>query len=182
MISEKNKEMMENETKAYYYKTMQSPTGNLKLVVSDKGLAAVLWHAETYFPQGMHAAVKSEDHPLLIETEQQLNEYFAGERTVFDLPFDITGSDFQMRVWMAILDIPFGKTWSYGELAKKLGDMKMVRAVGGALHNNPVPIIIPCHRIIGASGKLVGFGGGLENKDILLRLERPAQPDLWAQK
>lgn len=174
--------IMENENRAYYYKMMQSPTGGLKLIASDKGLAAVLWHADNYFPQGMHGAVKSEDHPLLVETEQQLNEYFDGKRKVFDLPFDITGSDFQMSVWMEILNIPFGETWTYGELARKLGDSKMARAVGTALNRNPVPIIIPCHRVIGASGKLVGFGGGLENKHILLRLEQPAQPDLWAQK
>jgi len=173
---------MENEAEVYYYRMMQSPTGVLIVIASDKGVTAVLWHAEKYFPSGMQGAIESEVHPILMETGRQLNEYFDNKRTVFDLPFDITGSDFQMKVWMALLHIPFGETRSYGEIARQIGDISMVRAVGGALNKNPVPIIIPCHRVIGASGKLVGFGGGLENKTILLNLERPKQPDLWSQK
>ena len=106
-----------------------------------------------------------------MKTEQQLTEYFAKSRTVFDIPLDFSGTEFQKKVWKALLDVPFGTTATYGELAKILGDIKTVRAVGGALNKNPISIIVPCHRIIGASGNMVGFAGGIANKTILLNLE-----------
>ncbi|WP_083535266.1 methylated-DNA--[protein]-cysteine S-methyltransferase [Chryseobacterium kwangjuense] len=101
-----------------------------------------------------------------------MNEYFENKRKVFDIPFDLKGTEFQIKVWEALLKIPYGVTKTYGELAVILGDIKAVRAVGGALNKNPVSIIIPCHRVMGASGKLVGFAGGLENKSVLLDLEQ----------
>lgn len=164
----------------YFYKDVDSPTGPLRLIASPKGLVAALWNAAGIARFKSHELKEDPVHPLLLETERQLNEYFRKERTVFDLPLDLMGTDFQKKVWEALLSIPFGKTKSYGDLAKKLGDLKAVRAVGGALNKNPVPIIVPCHRIIGASGGLVGFGGGLSNKTYLLKLEDPnLQMNLW---
>jgi methylated-DNA-[protein]-cysteine S-methyltransferase len=165
----------------HFSKLMDSPTGMLKLVATDQHLVAVLWNHEIYPDEKVTTAIESNNHPLLLETEQQLNEYFDKKRKVFDLPLYLNGTPFQNKVWELLMTIPFGETKSYGYMAKQLGDMKIVRAVGGALHVNPIPIIVPCHRVIGASGKLVGFGGGLDNKRYLLNLEQPAQPDLWAQ-
>lgn len=155
----------------YFYKEMKTPVGNLKLVASDKGLAAILWEADR--PRRVPLASLSEDkkHPLLLETERQLKEYFAGERQKFSLPLDPQGTNFQKKVWEALRTIPFGKTWSYGELAKKIGNAKAARAVGAANGKNPISIVVPCHRVIGASGQLTGFAGGLKNKEILLNLE-----------
>jgi methylated-DNA-[protein]-cysteine S-methyltransferase len=155
----------------YYLKYLDSPVGRLKLVATDKGLAAILWEGEDFTRTKLAAPVPDGSHPILLETERQLLEYFRKERTVFEVPLDLAGTDFQQRVWAALLAIPFGKTKTYGELAQQLGDPKTVRAVGGALNKNPVSIIVPCHRVIGASGQLVGFAGGLRNKTYLLQLE-----------
>lgn len=155
----------------YAYKDMDSPLGELRLIASASGLAAVLWEGEDYQRAKMPDAARNDQHPILLITEQQLKEYFAKTRTVFELPLDLKGTDFQLRVWKALLEIPFGITKTYGALARSLGDLKAVRAVGGALNKNPVAIIVPCHRVIGASGQLVGFAGGLQNKSLLLELE-----------
>lgn len=101
-----------------------------------------------------------------------MNEYFAGQRQVFDLPLDFEGTEFQQKVWQALLTIPFGETRSYKQIAEQIGNVKAVRAVGAANGKNPISIIAPCHRVVGANGKLVGFAGGLENKDILLKIEK----------
>jgi methylated-DNA-[protein]-cysteine S-methyltransferase len=154
------------------YKDMPSPVGTIRLVASDKGLVAVLWEGEDYFRTKLPGAAYSEDNPILLAAEQQLGAYFARTRTAFDLPLDLRGTEFQIRAWEALLQIPYGKTRTYGELARILGDIKAVRAVGGALNKNPVAIIVPCHRVIGASGKLVGFAGGLDRKSLLLSLEQ----------
>lgn len=151
---------------------MPSPVGTIRLVASDKGLVAVLWEGEDYCRTKLSAAVHSEHMPLLLQAEEQLGEYFARTRTSFDLPLDLRGTEFQLRAWEALLQIPYGKTRTYGALARILGDIKAVRAVGGALNKNPVAIIVPCHRVIGASGKLVGFAGGLDRKSVLLSLEQ----------
>ena len=112
-------------------------------------------------------------YPVLMrETKRQLRLYFAGDLREFDLPLDLAGTDFQKRVWNALLAIPYGETRSYSQIASKIGSPRAVRAVGAANGRNPVPIIVPCHRVIGASGNLVGFGGGLEWKRKLLELER----------
>ena len=110
-------------------------------------------------------------HPILQETVKQLNEYFQGQRQIFDLPLDFEGTEFQHKVWQALLTIPFGETRSYKQIAEQIGNVKAVRAVGAANGKNPISIITPCHRVVGANGKLVGFAGGLENKDILLKIE-----------
>ena len=109
---------------------------------------------------------------LIKEAYQQLSEYLKGERKEFDLPLNPKGTDFQKRVWRALCDIPYGETRSYKQIAKAVGNSKAVRAVGMANNRNPITIVVPCHRVIGADGKLVGFGGGLEMKEFLLRLEK----------
>jgi methylated-DNA-[protein]-cysteine S-methyltransferase len=111
-------------------------------------------------------------NPLLAETARQLRAYFAGELREFDLPLDLRGTEFQLRAWREVCAIPYGETRSYAEIAGRLGSPGAVRAVGAANGANPVPIVVPCHRVIGASGKLVGYGGGLELKRRLLDLER----------
>jgi methylated-DNA-[protein]-cysteine S-methyltransferase len=156
----------------YVYKIIQSPVGELKLLASDRGLAAILWRDEN--PQRIRIRATREDanHPMLLETERQLNEYFAGKRKTFDVPLDFVGTAFQKRVWEALLAIPFGETRTYAEIATQLGDPKATRAVGAANGKNPISVIAPCHRVIGSSGKLTGYAGGLEAKARLLQLER----------
>ena len=156
----------------YAFKTMKSPVGDLKLVASEKGLAAILWPNDD--PKRVRLAPLTEDrrHPVLKETERQLGEYFKGRRKTFDLPLDFAGTAFQKSVWKALLKIPYGQTRSYGELAQQLGNAKAMRAVGAANGRNPISIVAPCHRVIGASGKLTGFAGGLQAKAFLLQLER----------
>ena len=155
-----------------YYKMVASPVGELKVVASDKGLVAVLWENDRPGRVPLQEMVADERHPVLVETERQLGEYFAGKRKTFSVALDMRGTQFQKDVWAALLAIPFGETRSYGELAKQLGNPKASRAVGAANGRNPVSIIVPCHRVIGATGKLTGFAGGLETKATLLTLER----------
>ncbi len=109
---------------------------------------------------------------LLLEAKRQLDEYFAGERTEFQLPLNPKGTEFQNKVWHQLLQIPYGETRTYGQIAEAVGNPKASRAVGGANHNNPIAVIIPCHRVIGADGKLTGYAGGVDLKETLLRLER----------
>lgn len=156
---------------AHVYKTMPSPAGVLKLVANDHGLAAVLWENDK--PGRVRLGTVSEDknHPVLLETERQLQEYFSGKRRSFSMKLDFNGTPFQKKVWQALLAIPFGETRSYGQIAEQIGNAKAVRAVGAANGKNPISIIAPCHRVIGASGKLTGFAGGLETKAHLLKLE-----------
>ncbi|MBV9998052.1 MAG: methylated-DNA--[protein]-cysteine S-methyltransferase [Verrucomicrobia bacterium] len=155
----------------YVYKVIDSPVGKLKLVASQKGLAAVLWENDD--PRRVRLSPVEEDtaHPLLAEAEQQLKEYFSGQRKSFSLRLDPVGTPFQNRVWQALLGIPFGETRRYGELAEQLGSASARRAVGAANGRNPIAIVVPCHRVIGASGELTGFAGGLEVKKRLLMLE-----------
>jgi methylated-DNA-[protein]-cysteine S-methyltransferase len=151
---------------------MNSPVGNLKLVASDQGLVAILWEDDT--PRRVplqEDLIEDANHPMLARTEPQLQEYFAGERKSFSVPLDIRGTPFQKSVWQALQAIPFGETRTYGDLAKQLGNPTATRAVGAANGRNPVSIVVPCHRVIGASGKLTGFAGGLAAKAYLLGLE-----------
>jgi methylated-DNA-[protein]-cysteine S-methyltransferase len=154
-----------------FYKFMNSPVGKLKLVASDKGLVAILWQNERPNRVPLTELVEDADLPILTKAEQQLNEYFAGKRKTFNLPLDMRGTPFQKNVWEALLAIPFGETRSYGDLAKQLGTPSASRAVGAANGRNPISIVVPCHRVIGSSGKLTGFAGGLETKAHLLGLE-----------
>ncbi|ASW74310.1 cysteine methyltransferase [Chryseobacterium piperi] len=160
------------DDKKLMYKDVPSPVGLIRVIASDQGLVAVLWEGEDYKRTKLSAPVREDLHPVLLQAEAELKEYFENKRRIFDIPLDFKGTDFQIKVWEALLKIPYGMTKTYGELAKILGDIKAVRAVGGALNKNPISIIVPCHRVVGASGKLVGFAGGLENKSILLDLEK----------
>lgn len=151
---------------------MASPVGTLKLVANETALVAVLWENENPKRVRLAELVEQADHPVLLETQKQLTEYFAGKRQQFDLPLDFAGTEFQHKVWQALLTIPFGETRSYRDIAEQIGNVKAVRAVGAANGKNPISIIAPCHRVVGASGKLVGFAGGLDNKEILLKIEQ----------
>jgi methylated-DNA-[protein]-cysteine S-methyltransferase len=153
------------------FRKIDTPVGRLTLVASDRHLVAIAWQDEAdAAPFG--AMSEAAPHPVLDETERQLAAYFAGERQDFDLPLDFRGTDFQRRVWHALLAIPFGETRSYRDIATQLGRPSATRAVGAANGRNPIPIVAPCHRVIGANGSLTGFGGGLENKAFLLDLEQ----------
>ncbi|WP_180008536.1 methylated-DNA--[protein]-cysteine S-methyltransferase [Acinetobacter sp. YH16057] len=154
------------------YQFLDSPVGQLKLVAHENALVAVLWENENPNRVRLAALVEDLKHPILLKTAQQLNEYFAGKRQQFDLPLDFEGTAFQQQVWQALLTIPFGETRSYKQIAEQIGNVKAVRAVGAANGKNPISIIAPCHRVVGANGKLVGFAGGLENKEILLKIEK----------
>jgi methylated-DNA-[protein]-cysteine S-methyltransferase len=150
---------------------MESPVGKLKLVASANALVAVLWERERPDRVTLASLKLDPQQPILIETERQLREYFAGTRNKFDLPLEPTGSEFQKKVWWALREIPFGQTRSYLDLAKSVGSVKAVRAVGAANGKNPLSIVVPCHRVLGANGALTGFAGGLEVKAQLLALE-----------
>lgn len=164
---------------AFWYKMMQSPVGELKLVATERGLAAILWENDD--PRRVRFLPQDEDltNAILLEAEKQLHEYFSGQRQQFDLTLDFIGTEFQRKVWSALVTIPFGETRSYGEIARQVGSPAAVRAVGAANGRNPISIIAPCHRVIGANGKLTGFAGGLETKAFLLRLEGG---QLWSQE
>jgi methylated-DNA-[protein]-cysteine S-methyltransferase len=156
---------------SYVFKTMKSPVGELTLVGSDRGLAAVLWEDDDPSRVRLGATNEERTHPVLVQAQQQLEEYFAGKRRKFTVKLDPAGTEFQNKVWSALRTIPFGETRSYGEIADQIGSRKAVRAVGAANGRNPISIIVPCHRVIGADGKLTGFAGGLDVKARLLALE-----------
>ena len=153
------------------YTHMDSAVGRLTLVADETSLIAVLWPNETATRIKLDAMLKDRHHPILREAERQLTEYFQGERTTFHLPLQFRGTAFQKRVWQQLLLIPYGETRSYIHLARAMGNGFASRAVGSANSKNPLSIIVPCHRVIGASGKLTGFAGGLETKAALLKLE-----------
>jgi methylated-DNA-[protein]-cysteine S-methyltransferase len=156
---------------------IDSPLGALTLVSAENGgLAAV------YFPEHKHRpdvdtfGARADDEFGAVT--EQLGEYFAGERTTFDVPLALTGNDFQLKVWALLREIPYGETRSYGQLAVELGDRNLSQAVGAANGKNPISIIVPCHRVVGADGNLVGYAGGLDRKRFLLGLEEPAEASL----
>jgi methylated-DNA-[protein]-cysteine S-methyltransferase len=144
-----------------------TPLGELTLVASLRGLRGILWEGQS--PPGTEPAHGRED--VLDAAARQLEAYFAGELRRFDLPLDLAGTEFQLAAWRALADIPYGTTISYGEQARRLGRPRAVRAVGAANGRNPLPIVLPCHRLVGADGSLVGFGGGLARKRLLLEHE-----------
>lgn len=146
-----------------------SPVGPLTLTQEDQALTGL--HFGEHPQQGAEGPT-----PLLEEAARQLEEYFAGQRKVFSLPLAPKGTEFQLRVWQALLQIPYGETRSYGELAAMVGNPKACRAVGGANHRNPLSILIPCHRVVGTGGSLTGYAGGLSVKEFLLKLESEARP------
>jgi methylated-DNA-[protein]-cysteine S-methyltransferase len=153
-----------------FYTIIPSPIGEITLIASNEALQAVLFNIET--PK----AHENAGHPILKKTAQQLAEYFAGKRKDFDLPLSTEGTAFQKKAWAQLMKIPYGKTISYGEQAEKLGDSKKARAVGTANSQNPISIIVPCHRVIAKSGALTGYSGGLSVKKFLLQLEQGNLP------
>jgi len=165
-----------------YWREMASPIGTLTLLASERGLCSIDFGAFAEVACELAAWAKrwwrepvlvpaAEDHPLLGEARAQLEAYFRGELTRFTVPLDLRGTPFQCKVWDALCNVPYGATASYGDIAAVVGRPKASRAVGGANNRNPVPIIVPCHRIIGADGSLVGYGSGLGIKEWLLALE-----------
>jgi methylated-DNA-[protein]-cysteine S-methyltransferase len=157
--------------KAYVYTIVPSPVGALKLVASDDGLGAILWENDNPRRVRLNIVARDDSHPILLETGRQLRDYFAGRRKAFALKLDFAGTEFQKAVWQALLTIPFGETRTYAQVAEQIGSPKAVRAVGAANGKNPISIVAPCHRVIGSTGELTGFAGGLEAKVLLLRLE-----------
>ena len=162
---------MTKTQKRYVYKVTSSPVGRLTLVASDDGLAGILWPTERPGRVRLPRAIEDHRHPVLVETERQLKEYFAGRRQAFALTLDVAGTAFQKNVWKALLTIPFGETRSYAQIARQIGRPTAARAVGAANGRNPVSIVAPCHRVVGSTGTLTGFAGGLDAKARLLALE-----------
>lgn len=154
------------------HRKMETPIGVLKLVASNTGLVAVLWAKESLKEFSSDPIPEDGSHPILKAAVGQLEEYFGGKRKEFDLPLEMRGTEFQKKVWRNLLKISYGKTASYGDLAKAIGNPKACRAVGAANGQNPIPIIVPCHRVIGSNGALTGFAGGLKAKKILLDHEQ----------
>lgn len=153
--------------------TMDTPIGTLRVEASAAGLRRVVFGGK-----GAARAASAEARKHLEEAVRQLREYFAGKRDTFDLPLDLEGTEHQKRVWRVLLGIPFGRTLTYGEVAKRLGLAQSARAVGRACATNPIPVVVPCHRVLGGDGKLHGFGGGLWRKRALLELEGVLTPEL----
>lgn len=152
--------------------TIESPVGALRLFASDKGLRGVLWPQNDSSQLHLTVApVERADHPVLALAARQLAEYFSSGRRMFNVPLDPVGTPFQLRAWSHLRDIPYGMTRTYGEQAAAMGQPTASRAVGGANGRNPLSILVPCHRVIGANGSLTGFAGGLETKRLLLGLE-----------
>jgi methylated-DNA-[protein]-cysteine S-methyltransferase len=147
-----------------YYSRIDSPVGPLLVVVSERGLVALEF-------DGKPRADWTESAQKIAPCADELDEYFTGRRRQFDLPLDLRGTDFQKRCWQELLRIPYGETRSYADIARAIGNPRAVRAVGLANGQNPIPIIVPCHRVIGSDGSLTGYGGGLEIKRKLLELE-----------
>ncbi|WP_371857199.1 methylated-DNA--[protein]-cysteine S-methyltransferase [Duganella callida] len=150
---------------------VDSPVGKLQLVAKGDALAAILWEVDRPNRVKLESKVENKHSAVLRTVAQQLSEYFAGKRDRFDVKLDFKGTAFQKKVWAALLTIPFGETRSYGQIAEQIGHPSAVRAVGAANGRNPISIIAPCHRVIGATGALTGFAGGMRAKQVLLTVE-----------
>lgn len=151
-----------------------TPVGQLQIAVSSRGITGIYMQESTHppAPEDLGSALAAPgEHPLLEQCARELHEYFEAQRTEFSVPLDAHGTEFQQRVWAQLAAIPYGESRSYGEIALELGDAKLTRAVGTANGRNPISIIVPCHRVIGADGSLTGYAGGLAAKLLLLRLE-----------
>lgn len=154
--------------------TLDTPVGELTLVAGAAGLRAVLWPDERdgRVPVGDVTGGGPDAEAVLVAAREQLHEYFAGDRHAFDVPLDPLGTPFQQQAWLVLRTIPFGQTITYGEQARRLGDTRKSRAVGAANGRNPISIVVPCHRVVGSTGSLTGFAGGLDAKAWLLQHER----------
>ncbi|WP_163538038.1 methylated-DNA--[protein]-cysteine S-methyltransferase [Gracilibacillus sp. YIM 98692] len=165
---------------ALYYTEWESPIGTITLFGDQENLYGL--ELGRFDEKKEKVKTRCQKHQLpdvfqhstavFEESVEQLNQYFSGNRERFALSFQLFGTTFQQKVWQVLQDIPFGETWSYKDVAEKINSPKAVRAVGGAVNKNPISIIVPCHRVIGHNGKLVGFGGGLDKKSYLLHLEK----------
>ena len=154
-------------------KQLDSPIGRLRLVATDQGLSHLLFDQQVGEDlESDGDEVEADDHPVLAAATAQLAEYFAGRRQEFDIPLDLSGTEFQRAAWSALANVPFGETRSYRQQAEAIGRPKAVRAIGAANGKNPVPIVLPCHRIVGSDGSLTGYGGGLPIKEYLLNHEQ----------
>jgi methylated-DNA-[protein]-cysteine S-methyltransferase len=162
-----------NTGATHFRSTLDSPVGTLSLVATDRALVALVWRSEGHRHVPFENALEHPTHPVLRETARQLREYFSGQRRAFEVELDFRGTEFQRRVWAALIEIPYGETRTYGQIAQQIGNPTAVRAVGAANGRNPIAIMAPCHRVIGMSGNLTGFGGGLDAKAYLLSLEAP---------
>lgn len=162
-----------------YYSEETISQIKLAVLASSKGIKKICFNPTKEIAELNSATKLRSDDPYLFGIFNQLKEYFAGTRKEFDVPLDVDGTDFQKRVWNELRKIPYGRTISYKTLSEKLGDVKAIRAVGKANGQNPVAIIIPCHRVIGANGSLVGYAGGLAIKEKLLHLEGALNPELF---
>jgi methylated-DNA-[protein]-cysteine S-methyltransferase len=151
---------------------IDSPVGALTVVASDAGVRAILWPGDDPARVRLIEAIEDPGHRVIAATVVQLVEYFGGDRTEFDVPLDAVGTDFQRRAWAALRTIAYGTTVSYAEQAERMGDRRKARAVGAANGRNPISIIVPCHRVIGANGALTGFAGGTDTKAWLLAHEQ----------
>jgi methylated-DNA-[protein]-cysteine S-methyltransferase len=159
-----------------YYSILKSPLGDVTLVANETELTGLYFVNHRHMPESKAGWTLNKKHPVLQKAEKELTEYFAGKRDTFTVPFNLGGTPFQKRIWKEIATIPFGKTISYSELAKKAGAPKAVRAAGAATGRNPVSVIVPCHRVMGKNNSMTGYGGGLERKQRLLALENVELP------
>ncbi|WP_447746357.1 methylated-DNA--[protein]-cysteine S-methyltransferase [Variovorax boronicumulans] len=154
-----------------YTSHIDTPLGGVTMAATDQGLAGVWFDHQRHWPDTTGWQTK-DDHPALVEAAAQLRDYFAGRRSHFDMQLDLShGTAFQQGVWQALLAIPAGETTTYGALSQRVGNPAAVRAVGAAVGRNPISVIVPCHRVLGADGSLTGYAGGLDRKTALLELE-----------
>jgi methylated-DNA-[protein]-cysteine S-methyltransferase len=164
---------------SYFSGVVTAPFGDVTVVASHLGVRYVMFYDDAHPKPLSNIDIHVDPrHPVVKSTLDQLREYFNGARTAFDVPLDLHGTEFQVATWKSLAEIPYGKTMSYGEQAASIGRPKAVRAVGGANGRNPVAIVLPCHRVIGANGSLTGFGGGITVKQWLLQHERSVIADL----
>lgn len=154
-----------------YYQLHHSPTGELLLLSNGEALTALHMTAGKYVPATSNDWVRHERLPIFVQTRRELDAYFLGTLRTFTMALALQGTDFQKRAWIALSKIPYGETRSYGQQAHLIGQPSAVRAIGAANGKNPIGIIVPCHRVIGANGALTGYAGGLHNKEFLLKLE-----------
>jgi len=169
--------MKSNQPK--YYSSFIIDNIHFTVITSTNGIREIIFNIENDNSKLLNTIQLKPDDPDMFNVYPQLKEYFYGERKHFDLPLEIGGTEFQKRVWNELLIIPYGRTISYKELAVRLGDEKVIRAAASANGANPLPVVIPCHRVIGSDGSLIGYGGGLEIKEKLLILEGSRQKDLF---
>jgi O-6-methylguanine DNA methyltransferase len=164
---------------AKHYSSFIIDNIHFTVITSTNGIREIIFNIYNNNSKLVNAIQLKPEDPDMFNVYPQLKEYFSGERKHFDLPLEIEGTEFQKRVWNELLKIPYGRTISYKELAIRLGDEKVIRAAASANGANPLPVVIPCHRVIGSDGSLIGYGGGLEIKEKLLVLEGSRQRDLF---